>query len=294
MFYNFNVGRLPHQLYVFLTLESAAYTGTVKLSDWDSFFNITMTYRQDSDVFLPYGRIVEAKKVDQSKKTIKMRKKKYLAAWLVSNCKTHSGSVFQYEVPTTLNHWIFSRREDLVRQLERYLPPDSLHIYGKCGNRTCPGTSLENKEDCWKMIEDNYKFYFSLENSVCRDYVTEKMFEALKHDVVPVVLGGANYQNMFPEHSFINMLDYKNMSQLAEHLVHLGENDDEYSKYLEWKTRYKVLNSKYDFNQAHCHLCQLIHDHGKTGETRVIKDLNKWFITESHCKTVLKRIFFFR
>ena len=96
MFYNFNVGRLPHQLYVFLTLESAAYTGTVKLSDWDSFFNITMTYRQDSDVFLPYGRIVEAKKVDQSKKTIKMRKKKYLAAWLVSNCKTHSGSVFQY------------------------------------------------------------------------------------------------------------------------------------------------------------------------------------------------------
>ena len=95
MFYIFNVGRLPHQLYVFLTLESAAYTGTVKLSDWDSFFNITMTYRQDSDVFLPYGRIVEAKKVDQSKKTIKMRKKKYLAAWLVSNCKTHSGSVLK-------------------------------------------------------------------------------------------------------------------------------------------------------------------------------------------------------
>ena len=93
---------MPHQLYVFLTLESAAYPGTsigsVGLSAWDNFFNISMTYRQDSDVFLPYGRVVEAKRVERPKKPIKMRKKKYLAAWLVSNCKTHSGSVFIVEV----------------------------------------------------------------------------------------------------------------------------------------------------------------------------------------------------
>ena len=86
--------RLPHQLYVFLTLESAAYTGTVRMSEWDDFFNLSMTYRQDSDVFLPYGRVVK-KPEEPKRKTIKMRKKKYLAAWLVSNCKTHSGSVFK-------------------------------------------------------------------------------------------------------------------------------------------------------------------------------------------------------
>ena len=108
------------------------------------------------------------------------------------------------------------RRENLVRELERYLPPDSIHIYGNCGNRTCSGKSIEEKDYCWNMIENNYKFYLSLENSICRDYVTEKMFEALKLDVVPVVLGGADYKNIFPKNSFINMLDYKNMSQLAE------------------------------------------------------------------------------
>ena len=86
---------MPHQLYVFLTLESAAYPGTVRLSDWDNFFNISMTYRRDSNVFLPYGRIVEAKRAEKPKKKIKMRKKKFLAAWLVSNCKTHSGSVLK-------------------------------------------------------------------------------------------------------------------------------------------------------------------------------------------------------
>ena len=173
-----------------------------------------------------------------------------------------------------------------MRQLEKYLPPDSIHIYGQCGNRTCPGTSLEDKDGCWKMIEENYKFYFSLENSVCRDYVTEKIFEALKRDVVPIVLGGAEYKNIFPDHSFINMLDYKNMSQLAEHLLHLGENEEKYSKYFEWKTRFEVRNSKYDFNQAHCNLCQLLHDNSKSEETRVIEDLNKWFVTESHCKRI--------
>ena len=178
------------------------------------------------------------------------------------------------------------RREDLVRQLEKYLPPDSIHIYGQCGNRTCPGTSLEDKDGCWNMIEENYKFYFSLENSVCRDYVTEKIFEALKRDVVPIVLGGAEYKNIFPDHSFINMLDYKNMSQLAEHLLLLGENEEKYSKYFEWKTRFEVRNSKYDFNQAHCNLCQLLHDNSKSEETRVIEDLNKWFVTESHCKRI--------
>ena len=193
-----SVFRSPHQLYVFLTLESAAYTGEVKLGEWDNFFNLTMTYRHDSDVFLPYGRVVRAK--DEQKRRIGGKKKKQLAAWLVSNCKTHSG------------------REHLVRELEKYLPPDSIHIYGRCGNRSCEGGSLGDRDNCWDMIQDNYKFYLSLENSICLDYVTEKMFEALKHDVVPVVLGGTDYHKVFPENSFINMLDFSNMSQLADHL----------------------------------------------------------------------------
>ena len=53
---------------------------------------------------------------------------------------------------------------------------------------------------------------------MCPDYVTEKMFEALQHDIVPVVLGGADYAATFPAHSFINMRDFSSMADLAQYL----------------------------------------------------------------------------
>ena len=191
--------RLPHQLYVFLTLESAAYPD-IDLASWDNFFNITMTYRTDSDVFMPYGRVVQNDQIIKSEPDQDLSDKKYLAAWLVSNCHTQS------------------RREDLIEDLKKYLPTDSIHIYGKCGSRKCPGKSQDERDVCWEMLEKNYKFYLALENSICPDYVTEKMYEALKHNIVPVVFGGSDYKAIFPKDSFIDMMDFKNVSSLADYL----------------------------------------------------------------------------
>ena len=125
--------RYPHQLYVFLTIESAAYPGIGDWANWAGFFNLTMTYRTDSDVFMPYGRVERIGAADHtaavntSRQVTKRKKKKKLAAWLVSNCKTQS------------------RREELVAELERHLPPASVHIYGKCGARKCARDSPDDR-----------------------------------------------------------------------------------------------------------------------------------------------------
>ena len=57
------------------------------------------------------------------------------------------------------------------------------------------------------MIERDYKFYLSFENSMCKDYVTEVFFDAMNRTILPVVLGGDPeiYDDIAPTHSFINV-----------------------------------------------------------------------------------------
>ena len=61
---------------------------------------------------------------------------------------------------------------------------------GSCGASmsylSCPrGKHLA----CESNLARRHKFYLALENSVCKDYVSEKFFARLNDDIVPVVLG---------------------------------------------------------------------------------------------------------
>ncbi len=66
-----------------------------------------------------------------------------------------------------------SSRQEVVKILQKYIQID---VYGNCGNLTCPKSEDENNssEECRDMTGQNYKFYMALENSLCRDYITEK------------------------------------------------------------------------------------------------------------------------
>ena len=75
-----------------------------------------MTYRQDSDIWTPYGRIVnETNGIASIGSTpllpVSLNKTKDIA-WLVSNCHTQS------------------KRELFVEAMQKYIPVD---IYGRCG-----------------------------------------------------------------------------------------------------------------------------------------------------------------
>ncbi|RNA14897.1 alpha-(1-3)-fucosyltransferase C-like [Brachionus plicatilis] len=81
------------------------------------------------------------------------------------------------------------------------------------------------------QIGKKYKFYLSFENSICNGYITEKFFEILRYDIIPIVLGGGHFfpidllmqlllglnEYLFiqvPKSGFINVLDYKNPKEL--------------------------------------------------------------------------------
>ena len=157
------------------------------------FFNWTMTYRKDSEVLYPYGWLSNTGK-SWSRKAIETWLKPHPTsselvakvralghrkpvAWLVSNCHTSS------------------QREKYVSELQKHVPVD---IFGRCGK---PLKCTVGRDECFKEIEEQYQFYLSFENSLCKDYATEKLYRALASILVPVVMGGANYSRIVPPRS---------------------------------------------------------------------------------------------
>lgn len=181
--------RSPHQKYVYFNMESSA-NFPVCDERFDGYFNWTATYKLDSDIPFPYiavknteGDIVgpqtnmpwpkEFSEVDDDL-SARLANKTKAAAWFVSHCNSKSG------------------RDQLVKNLQEALELYGLtvDVYGRCGPLDCPRNQTKT---CNFLLEKDYFFYMSLENSFAEDYVTEKLLTALQHDTVPIVYGGADY-----------------------------------------------------------------------------------------------------
>ena len=73
--------------------------------------------------------------------------------------------------------------------MQKYMHVD---LFGRCGKK-CPDKFKDGRMgDCKLIIGTEYKFYLAFENSICKDYVTEKFFGILKYNIIPVVLNGGS------------------------------------------------------------------------------------------------------
>jgi alpha-1,3-fucosyltransferase len=206
-----------------------------------------MTYRSDSDVFYSYGETVQLSKPKSElyltpTKIRQLTTKPKLIAWIVSSCRTPS------------------RRESFVKELQKYVPVD---IYGACGSLKCPSGN------CYQHVALQYKFYLSFENSLCKDYVTEKLFQALQTDMVPIVYGWANYSQISPPNSFIDFYQSSSVKDLAKYLLHLNSHDSEYLEYFSWKGQYQILRSN-----KWCDFCRKL---SHNNERKYYSDIHKWW-----------------
>ena len=128
------------------------------------------------------------------------------------------------------------------------------------------------------MIADKYMFYLSLENSICKDYITEKFFDPLQTYIVPVVLGGANHSGISPPHSFIDASRSETPEALANLLNKIANNDALYASYFWWKDYYSVGGfSPQDRAKAPCTVCQMLHQE-EVKEVEVYQDMNRWWV----------------
>ena len=200
----------PKQRWIFFLLESPVNLRRNPVS-LKGLFNWTMTYRIDSDIFLPYGHYTRLNPDEISLKSTNYAEgKDKLAVWLVSHCGT--------------------LRDKFVKKLVKYIKID---VFGSCGKifdqqESCP----KGSQECDHKLK-GYKFYLSFENSFCVDYITEKYWRPLLLNIVPVVMGGASYENkqLAIPGSFINTANFESVEALAKYLLYLNANDTAYNEY---------------------------------------------------------------
>ncbi|KFV96614.1 PREDICTED: alpha-(1,3)-fucosyltransferase 11, partial [Eurypyga helias] len=122
--------------------------------------------------------------------------------------------------------------------------------YGKClHNRELPSerlrdTSTATTEDSEFMtFIARYKFHLALENAICDDYMTEKLWRPMHLGAVPVYRGSPAVRDWMPNNlSIILIDDFDSPQELAKYLDFLDKNGEEYMKYLEYKNHGGIKN----------------------------------------------------
>ncbi|XP_076823058.1 4-galactosyl-N-acetylglucosaminide 3-alpha-L-fucosyltransferase 9-like isoform X1 [Clavelina lepadiformis] len=226
--------RANDQLYIFWNAETPgavrkelSNAGTDVALFESGFFNWSMTYRTDADVYWGYGyRGDLLNYVSRGKDAVDIiiKSKKKLAVWITSNCKYTD---------------IAKVRMEYVQAMEEF----GLQIT-KLGK--CFGSYLEENEK-YQIIKE-HKFYLAFENAMhCRDYISEKFWDnSLKSDSVPIVMGPVREDllKVAPIDSYIYAEDYDSAAELVQYLLYLDENEEEYRKYFRWREDMSLTDDK--------------------------------------------------
>ena len=263
--------KLPHrkssdQKWVFYALESPKHFPVHKEYLSTPLFNATFTYKSSSDIHHPYGKIID-RVFPYNEDFKKLWRNKKNVAWMVSNWRSRN------------------RREDYVYELKKHI---DVTIFGRdcpagenATNQFCPNDDGDNSAygKCNKQISDNFKFYLAFENSLCSEYITEKLYRTLLLETLPVVLGAADYKAVLPEKSYIDVRDFKSPKHLAEYLKVLSANVTLYGEYFQWKKKHEIVTHLTP--STTCDFCQYLH------KTRYAKphtvNMNKFWNLKNDC-----------
>lgn len=210
--------RKPHgQLWVAWSMEAEANYPVLRAPEFLQHFDLTMTYRLDSSVPLPYHSFYGAPAAfREALRTPPKRKSPDHVALLC--------------ISSPFNQ---SRRFEVAQALMQYLP---VHSYGRqLNNRIL----ADDQGRASKLaLASSYRFTLAFENAIDHDYVTEKFFDPLVAGSIPVYLGAPTIDRFAPgERCFINVLDFASPKALADALLAIAADERLEATYHEWRNK---------------------------------------------------------
>ena len=239
--------RPKNQLWLFFILENPFGHRNVKM--FDRYFNVTTSYRLNSDIRLPYryhqriNTITAHNRVnhDYNYKHNYAEGKTKQMVWAVSHCNC--------------------LRDQLAMKLHEH--GLNIETFGRCRfNFT------KHRHDR-RIPYAEYKFVFAAENHLCDDYITEKYWVhglAEKVNTIPIVFGGANYSDprLAIPGSYIDAMKFESPKKLAEYLLAVDHNDTLFNSYFDWR-KYWMLSDGGHPDHPHrysrwlCDVCDTLH-----------------------------------
>jgi len=242
----------PGQLLVLRSMESVWNYPALEIAKSELGYDIVSDYRLDSDVPLSYvttGPWLNSSPPHRVQFAATINSPYPLAAAFISNCKSHM------------------ERNKIIQKLSSLLGKDKIHFFGKCWNNAKIPSHLLTvpKEKQKTEVMKRYKFALVFENSVERDYVTEKLYDAYAANTLPIYFGDKEVQErgLIPNKtSLIHVKDYT-VEALAKLMQSLDKDWNAYVKYFEWKRWPKdpkwTANLALKESRVHdtCHLAQI-------------------------------------
>lgn len=256
------------QIWIFAAHESPAHlelSGVWHRPPWKNSFNWTMTYDQStSDIYLPYGEIRTREKASYGKRNFTKiaLNKKDGALIVMSNCNPHS------------------KRGEYINALKQYFP---ITVLGHCGKKWSCGKQYIH-DNCFAILNTTYTFFLAFENSLCREYFTEKLFENYNNDILIVTRGGYKNESVlkFPAGSVISTNKFKSVKELGEYMSAIAKDPVMLAKMLQEKSKFYGVGYEKTLPRAMCDLCKMMNNQKKYH--REIKDIGERMYQKAPCR----------
>ena len=88
-------------------------------------------------------------------------------------------------------------------------------------------------------------------------------------------MGGANYTELAIPGSYINVLDFKTVKDLADYLHYLDRNSTAYNEYFKWRQKYRKITL-----QTFCSFCEVL---SSEIDLRGHTELTDFWVTQGKC-----------